>query len=308
MKKYGFLGFLVCVMASPVGAVSIGMRFVDVTLENVEPGASVNLRALRNLPLIVINKDQNEGTDILIEPVAPQAKELKEGYEPIPDPNWIRALPNRFHLGPKASASTDVLIDIPKDPKYIGHHYEGILYVHTEPSNRLLPNGGLLFRAGLRSRFRISIGVPGPATLQRERAMKKLASIDLNFSVTPDTLFTQDIPLGREVDLKTERKASLKIINQADEGVHLKVRSVPQDPNILPQSGYEYAPDPTWLQVAPQDVKLEGNSIREIKLKVTVPDKPQYHGKKYMFLIETTLADDSLPIIYNNTVYIATLP
>jgi hypothetical protein len=284
------------------------MRFVDVTLENVELGASFNLRVIRNLPLIVINQDDQNDADIAVETRVPDLKEMKEGYEPIPDPSWIRAVPDRFHLGPKASASADVVVDVPNDPKLMGHHYEAIVWVHTVAKNKVLSGGGVMFQAGLRSRFRMSIGTMGPASLQREKALKKLATINTNFSINPDNLFVQNVALGTVVDLKTVKNASLKAVNQSDDPVKLKLVSVEADQNITPQSGYEYAPDPQWLTLAPKVLNVPGNSIKEAKLSVNIPNKPEFHNKKYMFLVRTTLADESLPLAYNNMVYITTEP
>lgn len=299
-----FVVSLACV-AYPLG---IAMRFVDITLENVEPGASFNLRVIRNLPMVVINLDGTQGTDVVVESVVPEAKEMKEGYEPIPDPTWIRVLPNRFHLGPKASASSDVVITIPNDPKLIGRHFEAILWAHTDPKASANQGTSMLIQAGLRSRLRMSIGGMGPAALQREKALKKLATINTNFSINPDNIFVQDVPVGSEVDLKDVSKAALKIVNQSDDPVKLRLDSIISDENIQPQSGYVYTPDAKWMKVTPTVITVPGNAIKEVRLKVTIPDKPDYRGKKYMFLVRTTLADESLPLAYNNMIYISTKP
>lgn len=300
---------LVLILSSPpLWGVGIMLRFVDITLENIQPGDSVNLRVLKNLPLVVLNQgDSPEGIDVAVESVLASGKEMKDGYEPIPDPTWVNFFPSHFHLGPKASASVDVLVSVPNDPKLIGHHYENIVWAHTETKkNATTP--AVVFQAGLRTRFRMSIGTMGPASLQKEKALKKLASINANFSIFPDNLFVRDIPVGKQLDIKADRRASFKIINQSDDAVELKVVAAPPDPNIMPQVGYANVPDPKWLDIEPSVIKIPGNAIKEIKLRLTVPDKPEYRNQKYMFLVRTTLSDDSLPLAYNNMLYISTLP
>jgi hypothetical protein len=307
MKKQ-ILVLVLVMSCRPLWGLGIVMRFMDVTLENIQPGDSINLRVSKNLPLVVLNPDQTGGgTDILIESLIPTPKETKPGYEPIPDPTWLKIVPDRYHLGPKASASSDMIVAIPNDPKLIGHHYEAILWAHTYVKNRLASTG-VVFQTGLRARVRMSIGTVGPAELQREKMLKKLASINVDFAVAPESIFLQNFPLGKWVDLKSERKASFKIINQADDPVELRLTPAPPDPNINPQAGYEYAPDSTWVEVQPRDTKVPGNSIKEVKLRLMIPDKPENRGKHYMFLIRTTLTDESLPLDYNNLLYISTLP
>jgi hypothetical protein len=295
-------------LALPGHSLGIAMRFTDVTLENVEPGASFNLRVIRNLPLVVINQDPVHGADIMVESQIPTDKEMKEGYEPIPDSSWIQVLPTKFHLGPKASASVDVIVNVPTDPKYIGHHYEAILWVHTDANKNALRGGGVLIQAGLRSRFRMSIGTMGPASLQREKKLKKLATINTNFTVNPDSIFVQTIPLGKPIDLRAEKRASLKVVNQSDDPIKLKFQPIESDPNIIPQGDYVYAPDFKWLTVNPQVLLIPGNSIKEIKLTLNIPDQPENRNKKFAFLIRTTLADDDLPLAYNNVLYVTTEP
>jgi hypothetical protein len=301
------LGCLLLFQQTPLWGLGIALRFVDITLENVSPGTSVNLRVLKNLPMVVQNLDHEAGVDVIISAVLPNAKEMKDGYEPIPDPAWVKILPDHFHLGAAASAAADVLLTVPDDPKLIGHHYECIIWARTD--RRDAPqNGGVVFQAGLRNRLRVSIGTMGPESLQREKALKKLAEINTDFTISPDNLFANGIPVGKMVDLKRERKASFKIINQADTAIELKISPVQADPNIIPQSGYENAPDPAWLTIEPRQVKVEGNSIKELKLSLRFPDGPQERGKKYMFLIKTTLSDESLPLAYYNMLYISTEP
>lgn len=306
-KRFLTVGLLAGV-ALPLWGLGIALKFVDITLEKVEPGVSFNLRTLKNLPLVVVNQDTESPTDILVECVIPDGTEMKDGYEKIPNPAWVQIVPNRFRLGPKASAAADVLVTIPNDPKLVGHHYEAIIWAHTETRNRAAASG-IVFEAGLRSRLRMSIGTMGPASLQREKALKKLATINTNFSITPDNLFIADpIEVGHAINLKTERHASIKVINQSDDPVALHIAAAPADPNNAPQAGYADAPDYKWLDVQPQNIQLDGNSIKQIQLTVNVPDKPEFKNKKYMFIVQTSLADQSLPLAYNNMVYVTTAP
>ena len=150
VRRWWIGGFAVVLLLqqTPSWAIGIALRFVDVTLENVQPGASFNLRAIKNLPMVVQNLDHEEGVDIVLESVLPNVKdpkEMKDGYEPIPDPSWVRIFPDHFHLGPHASAASDILVTVPNDPKLIGHHFKCILAARTDKKvNRLMQNGVII--------------------------------------------------------------------------------------------------------------------------------------------------------------------
>ena len=288
-------------------ALGISLRFVDITLEKVEPGAQFNLRVLKNLPMVVKNLDNEEGVDIVVQATLPNAAEMKDGYEPIPDPNWIKILPDHFHLGPAASASSDVIVSIPDNKALIGRHFECIIWARTDRKQKG-DTKGVVIQTGLRTRLRMSIGIMGPESLQREKALKKLAEIDTNFTISPDNLYIQDVAVGKALDLKRDKKASLKVVNQADSAIDLKIAPVQADPNIIPQAGFENVPDCSWLTITPAKVSVNGNSIKELKMSLAIPDDAKYKNKKYMFLIKTSLTDDSLPLAYYNAVYVTTTP
>jgi hypothetical protein len=307
INRFAVIAAVIAAAARPAGAIGIAVRFVDITLENVSPGDSINLRVFKNLPMIVQNLDHEAGVDIAITAVLASGKEMKEGYVPIPDPNWVKILPDHFHLGPGASSAADVVVTIPNDPKLIGHHYECIIWTHTEQRQNGM-RSGVTFQTGLRNRLRMSIGTLGPASLQREKALKKLAEINVNFTISPDNLFVNEVPLGKALELKRDKRVALKVINQGDNPIELKMSVIPADPNIYPQAGYDYAPDPTWLRIDPPLIKVPENSIREARLLLHIPAGAEFHGRKYMFLVKTTLSDDTLPLAYYNMVYVATEP
>ena len=116
----------------------------------------------------------------------------------------------------------------------LNHHYEAILWAHSDNKNKKLPGGGVLLEVGLRTRIRMSIGTEGPAALQKEKLLKKLATINTNFSVSPDNLYVAGIAAGKSIDLKSDKRASFKVINQSDDSVSLKIKPVRTCPSPCP--------------------------------------------------------------------------
>ena len=133
-----------------VWAQAFGLRtpFVEVNLGCLEPGSTYSVVEKRNLPLSVTNLGQDP-VELTIEALQPRPDELLKGYEAIPGTGWIRLKKNRFHLMPGKIAITDVLVAVPDDSRYLGHHYQVWLWSHTV--------GRAGVTAGLKSRLLFSV-------------------------------------------------------------------------------------------------------------------------------------------------------
>jgi hypothetical protein len=136
-------------LVSPGLAAGLKTTFVKVTLENLRIGDTYNIRRLANLPLAVYNT----GADTIglkVEPTVPLAGELREGYEPIPDPSWVTLTQEIFEgIRPGAPGMTDVVISIPNDVRYLGKRYQVMIWSHTV--------GAGLIACGLKSEVLLSI-------------------------------------------------------------------------------------------------------------------------------------------------------
>lgn len=114
-----------------VYALGLTTRFSQVTLENLETGKSYSTKELAGLPLEVVNTGK-EPVDLKIELLLPEPGELKQGFQPIPDLSWIKLEKKEFkNILPNAAASTDVVINIPDEPRYAGKKYQLFIWTHT---------------------------------------------------------------------------------------------------------------------------------------------------------------------------------
>ena len=68
---------------------TVSTRFADVIMEYIQPGKVYNLRTMRDLPYRIENHSNGEA-DLEVSVESPPPHELKPGYEPIPDPSWVR--------------------------------------------------------------------------------------------------------------------------------------------------------------------------------------------------------------------------
>lgn len=253
--------------------VGLVTRFADVILENVKVGQLYNLREVKSMPYTITNLSSLP-INVTVEVKAPATGEVLEGYEAIPDPTWVKAIPQELSIGGNGSAFAELLLQVPDDPKYAGRHFQVILWAHTKDDG--------FVGVGVKSRLRFSTGA-GPETLKEEK--RRRAMLTLNFDMSPQSMYLSDVESG-PYDVKEMQDKSIKIINRAETAVGFTVKSVPWDGRFVPEPGYEPAPDPSWLKVDPEELEVDGLQIKVVKLALDVPDDKRHRGKRYAFLVK----------------------
>lgn len=268
-----------------IADIGLSTRFSDAILEHLEIGGSYNITEIKNLPLTIINGSTVE-TDVQVEIDAPKPEELKEGYEPIPDPTWVKVVPDKFRLPPAGRNLSDIVITIPDDPKLNGRHFQVMFWAHTV--------GEGFFGVGVRVRIRFSVGSKSPESARAEFVKKRM--LNLNFRLDPTTIGLGEIAVGKAIDLKKEKEVSVKLVNTGSTPLKLGIQSSkfvnPQRPPV----GYEELPDISWLEVEPKVLKAKPDTITPLKIKVRIPDKPEYRGKKYVGLVTVSLIGEDIPV------------
>ncbi|MFC2048945.1 hypothetical protein ACFLR5_01840, partial [Elusimicrobiota bacterium] len=99
----------------------LSTKFADIILSGLKPGMVYSFIKSQKLPYKVINKSPSPADiEIIIE--IPRENHMKEGYEPIPDPSWIKATPADFRLQPNEASSCDLIISVPEGEEYANRH------------------------------------------------------------------------------------------------------------------------------------------------------------------------------------------
>ena len=110
----------------------IAAKFADVVLASLEPGGVYNLRALRGLTFTVMN-NYEAIRDFEVLAVPPLPGELVKGYEPIPDPSWVKIVPSPFRLAHREDVRCSIIISLPEDERYRGRHFQVMLLATVKP-------------------------------------------------------------------------------------------------------------------------------------------------------------------------------
>ena len=253
--------------------IGLSSQFVNVAMENLEPGKSYNLLELRGLPYTVKNRG-DAPVEVLIELQAPTTAEVMASYEPIPDPTWLSISPRQLRLEPGEPGFAALTITIPNDPKLVGRHFQGLIWARTMTTG--------LLAAGVRSSVRFSIGA-GPETLE-ERARDK-AMVALNYDLWPAALYVKKARAG-VYDPQKEEGRQFVLTNRAEEPLELVVTAVPWERLALP-AGYEAPLDLSWVKVETPKVTVDPVSLERVRLKMDIPESLK--GKKLAFLIQLSL-------------------
>ena len=262
----------------PAGAViGLAARFGDVVLEGARPGRVYDLKEAAHLPFGIENRGDAE-IAVGIEFNRPAKGTLSKDYEEIPDPSWMKAVPAKMSIPAHGVGYFDLLLSIPDDPKLTGRHFQVMV--------KAVGLSGL-FGVAVDNRVRFSIGA-GPESLKAEK--KKKAMQQLDFDVSPQTLYLTEVPLGREWDSREEARKSVRVANFARDPLQVRLSVEPWDAGLPLPEGYEPMPSTSWVKVKTPQLTVPPDGIGQTGFVVKVPDEPKNRGKRWAVLVRTGLS------------------
>lgn len=277
-------------------AVSISAQFGEIIMENLRLGETYNTREMVNLPLLITNRGDQKIT-IFLTVLKPQGVQLRKGYEPIPDTNWIELSIDRMEVEPGAKGAADVIIHVPSDEQYARRSYQVMI--------ECVGKGQGNIAGGVSHGLFFSIAPSQAQVKQDERKIKLLAN--LNYTVLPSKFMLYDFKLGEKQDLAKLTEKTFKIINPNDEDYRYRVSSMAiKDSKVTSSPGYEDCPDPSFLTFGESEVDVPANTVKVVKVFLNIPDKKEYKGKNYMFIIRTELLEQEISVDQYNRVYVTT--
>lgn len=267
-------------LAAPGARADIGLaaRFGEVVLEGAKPGKSYSLREASRLPFAVQNRG-DAPAEIVVESLIPGRGDLSKGYEAVPDPGWLKAVPERMTIPAKGLGYFDLILTLPEDAALEGRHFQATVRA------RMAGSGPLAL--AIENKVRVSVG-PGPAGLAAEKKAKAMARLD--FDVKPRELYLAGVAAGRPFDSRRAQKKAVRAANYGDEALELAFTAAAWEPGAELPEGYEPLPDPAWVRLSPSPLKVKGGAIGQASVVVDIPDEARHRGKKYAVLIRTGLS------------------
>ncbi|MBK8575545.1 MAG: hypothetical protein IPN90_07680 [Elusimicrobia bacterium] len=289
------LGVFFLLGSTAWGKLSLAVRFPEIEMENVQPGSDINIRQIRGVPYVLINgSDYPIEVSVVPEIPVPGPAGAKLDFEPIPNPEWLKIIPNRFKLGAGDLASAEVILSVPNDPKLIGRHFQVNIHAGSEGPEEIA--------VAINSFIRFTVGAMGPSSAKKEKKRMVLGALDL--ALTPTVNRLENVPLGKPVTLKGMKNILLKVTNRGNDPVKLKLTSVRTD-NTQKETGWD-VPDPAWLNITSPRMKIKPDQIKGTDLTLTIPDIPENKGKKFLFLIQAEMDGYDFPLSIFSRVFVTT--
>jgi hypothetical protein len=226
----------------------------------------------------------------------PGRKEL--GFKPVPSVDWVTVSQSQFVVPSGESAYTDVIIKIPNDPALYGKKFQASIY------SRSVGKGFL--HVGVWSHILFTIVSSPEVQIEQEKSRKHGFVGSMDYTLLPDKLVVENVPLGRKIDIAKEVKRTIKIANSGSEPIRLRVKVVPVgDTPIGLQAGFEEAKDVSWLKLSSDTFTVDPNTFVDPGLVLHLPNDPTLRSKKIMFAIKVDPADsDMVGVTYYGKVYV----
>ena len=239
-------------------ALSLRSSAAAAFLGDASPGTTVVYSRAMGARLRVENSGRDPAR-IEFKVVSPPSGGLRDGYEPWPYPDRVRATVSRAELKPGEAAEAELAVTVPKDSALIGGQYEfDVLATGFDRAGTSLT---------LKTRVLLSVGTPLPsADVPAE-----------GFAERPGFTLAPQSASGKE--------ATLKIVNAGEEDLTVTFSSARDwDDSARIMDGYEPAPNPRWLHFEPGAVKVRAGAIGRARVWADVPREPRYAGRRWAFV------------------------
>ncbi len=300
MKTVLFL-ILMLVISTADAAAGLYVNFTNPVLSGMKPGMVYSLQEEAGLPLTVGNK-LDRSVDVVVEIAKASPGDIREGYENIPDTEWLTVYPNEFSLEPGEEMPCEIIISIPNEEKYEGRHFTSRVHIRTR---RVPDSPGVHVNLSYANIIRFSTGET-PETIMSEYRERIMDS--LRITLEPYSVSIRGVKPGTTVIADGFDNPSPQIINRSRNDYKLTFKSV--EPGRISRYGiageYEPAPDNEWLQLDEENIVSESMSINHLDMEINIPDKEKYRDRKFAFVVVGELNDYDVPIEIFSRVYVWT--
>jgi hypothetical protein len=234
-------------------------------IHNVIPGKLYNIYQSTGLKLSIFNGDDSDRVFALSVHKPSEVGRWEKGYLEIPNSKWCYFERDEIGIKANETGTVNLFLQIPDEEKYYNQHWVATLAVMSKE-----PGFGL----GIYVRVQIE-------TKSKEDIKERPAGI---IGLKPSTVKFEDISLG------LFHKADLIIYNNDDKAHFFQISFKLNDLDKLKQRNYlskfyQTMPNPGWISVEKHRLNIEPKGFCTLSMKLNIPDKPDYYGKRWEELL-----------------------
>ncbi|MEW5995024.1 MAG: hypothetical protein AB1744_11600, partial [Candidatus Zixiibacteriota bacterium] len=131
------------------------------------------------------------------------------------------------------------------------------------------------------------------------------ASVD--FALEPQEILLDDVELGAICDVEEKTGIVLKVTNSGEREQTFKLQSHTVGGSLasLPDE-YDDTPDASYLRFSESEFALPPNGTKSVRMYLEFPSRPEYSGKRYMFVIHALTVDEHVTTGVYSRLYAST--
>ncbi len=284
MKKIIFLILLLFIWAISLWSGSISTSFVEVLIQNLQPGKSHGLEKIAKYPYKLKNKS-NKKIKVRVRAVYSGKRYLRKKFNHIPDINWVEINPEILEIEPGEEGVADIIINIPDKEQCYNKRYQVNILAETVNIDKN------------RKAFRIGLALESFllfTTLKKGFTIKHSPKpINLNYELVPGHLNITNIQIKNTHKL-IKNDYELKVINSDTNDINLNVE-VLKVSNTLAQlrRGYEDIHKLSMIKLQTRTIFLKKGEQGIIKFQFHIYDKEIFKNKKYQFVLNIYNSKDN---------------
>jgi len=133
------------------------------------------------------------------------------------------------------------------------------------------------------------------------------------FGIGPGMVLVENVRPGSETDVGASG-FSFEVENNTDQKHTFAITTRTAKSSIGSwEKGYESIPDASWLRLDKNELELDAKTKGNVKLFITIPDKPEYYNRKFMGIVAcapgtAATSGSSVGLVVASRVQIETLP
>lgn len=255
--SFGVALSLVLMGTGTCRALSLKGSAAELSLGDVLPGTVV--AGSKDGARLRVENSGSETVRVGLKVVSPPPQGLKDGWEPWPYPERVRAELSRARLMAGEASDVDIRVKVPDKAGLSGGQYQfDVLETGTDPAGASLT---------LKTRVLLSVGAPLPSA----------DSPAGGFAERPGFALAPRSASGKE--------AVVKIVNAGDEDLTVTFSPAREwNDDVRIREGYEPAPNPRWLRFESGAVKVRAGAIGRARMWASVPREERYAGRRWAFV------------------------